>query len=131
MNAYKRMVIRQRKWMLYILDVAVLGWGFTEYTSIFQSLILGLAGGFYNLFLMQKKIDLLGERVSRNEKSPSLGMISRFAVAALIAVVSLRFPEQFNIYVSVMGLMTPYLVIMIDFIFYLKDTSPSTSNRSV
>src|SRR5690625_7445302 len=81
MNAYNRMVIRQRKWMLYILAIAVLGWGFTEYTQIFQSLILGLAGGFYNLFLMQKKIDLLGERVSKNEKAQSLGMISRFAVA--------------------------------------------------
>jgi len=129
MNAYKRMVIRQRKWMLYILAIAVLGWGFTEYTQIFQSLMLGLAGGFYNLFLMQKKIDLLGERVSKNEKTQSLGMISRFAVAALIAVISLRFPDQFNIYVSVMGLMTPYLVIMIDFIFYLKDTSTSTTKR--
>lgn len=48
--------------MLYLLAISVIGWGFTDYQVIFQSLIIGIVAGFFNLFLLQKKIDIMGEK---------------------------------------------------------------------
>lgn len=123
MNEFSTMANRQRKWMLYLLAISVLGWGFSDYKQIFAGLILGLAVGFYNLFLLHKKVDVIGEKAAKNQTARSFGTLSRFAGAALVAVISLRFPEHFHILASVMGLMAGYIVIMIDFIFYLKETS--------
>ena len=123
MNNYSVMINRQRKWMLYLLAISVIGWGFTDYQVIFQSLIIGIVAGFFNLFLLQKKIDIMGEKAANNQPAKSLGTLSRFAAAALVVVIILRYPEQFHIIAAVVGLMTPYLVIMIDFIFSSKKTT--------
>ena len=45
----------------------------------------------------------------------SLGSLTRMAVGALAAVIALRYPEEFHMVSVVMGLMTVYLVIMIDY----------------
>ena len=58
---YQSMTNRQRKWMLYLLALLVLGAGFTPYQSIFLSLILGSAISFYNLWLTQKRSMILGK----------------------------------------------------------------------
>ncbi len=126
MNDYQNMVNRQRKWMLYLLAISVLGWGFTDYQVIFQSLILGQTVGFFNLFLLQKKTDVIGEKAAANQMARSFGSLSRFASAALVVVIVLRFPEHFHIIAAVLGLMTPYLVIMIDFIFHKSSKTTST-----
>ncbi len=109
--------------MLYLLAISVIGWGFTDYQVIFQSLIIGIVAGFFNLFLLQKKIDIMGEKAANNQTAKSFGTLSRFAAAALVVVIILRYPEQFHIIAAVVGLMTPYLVIMIDFIFSSKKTT--------
>lgn len=77
----------------------------------------------FNLFLLQKKIDIMGEKAANNQTAKSFGTLSRFAAAALVVVIILRYPEQFHIIAAVVGLMTPYLVIMIDFIFSSKKTT--------
>ncbi|WP_188207606.1 ATP synthase subunit I [Alkalibacillus aidingensis] len=123
MTNYTKMVNRQRKLLLYLLAISVLGWGFTDYQSIFLGLMLGQAVGFFNLFLMQKKIDNVGEQAANNRTAKSFGTLSRFAGAALVVVVVLRFPDDFHLIAAVVGLMTPYIVIMIDFIFHHKETT--------
>ena len=44
----------------------------------------------------------------------SLGTISRMAAAVLAVAIAMRYPDQFNVFFVVLGLMTGYLVIMID-----------------
>src|SRR5690625_4512279 len=114
MNNYTFMIQRHRKWMFYLLAVSVLGWGFTEYQVIFQGLILGMVVGFFNLYLLQKKVNVIGEKAANNQTARSFGTLSRFAAAALVVVIVLRFPEHFHMIAAVLGLMTPYIVIMID-----------------
>ncbi|GAA0468683.1 ATP synthase subunit I [Alkalibacillus silvisoli] len=123
MTDYKIMVNRQRKWMLYLLAIAVAGWGFSDYETIFAGLLLGQAIGFFNLYLIQKKIDVVGEKAANNQTAKSFGTLSRFAGAALLVVVVLRFPEYFHLIAAIVGLMTPYIVIMIDFIIHHKETT--------
>ncbi|NIK11855.1 ATP synthase subunit I [Alkalibacillus almallahensis] len=123
MTDYATMANRQRSWMLYALAISVAGWGFTDYETVFAGLILGLVIGLFNLFLLQKRVDVIGEKAANNQTAKSFGSLSRFAAAILVVVVIMRFPEHFNLLAGIIGLMTPYIVIMIDFIFHHKETT--------
>ncbi|WP_163539122.1 ATP synthase subunit I [Gracilibacillus sp. YIM 98692] len=115
MDQYNKMITRQRKWMFYLLALFVLGWGFTPYTSIFLGLLLGTALSFYNLWVMQRKVAHFGQAVSKGTRSTGIGTFSRLATAALAVIIALRFEEYFHFIAVILGLMTTYVVIMIDF----------------
>ncbi|MEH6991259.1 ATP synthase subunit I [Neobacillus drentensis] len=115
MPEFQTMFVRQRKWMFFILSFYVLGWGFTAHQSIFLGLILGTSLSLFNLWLMARKIDKFGQAVTEGRQIRSLGSFSRMATAALAIVITLRYPEQFHLISVVIGLMTSYIVIMIDF----------------
>ncbi len=109
------MVARQRKWMLYLLAIFVIGAGFTPYVRIFLGLLLGTSISFYNLYLLQKKVDLFGEAVTSNQKVKTLGTLSRMTAAILAILITIRFDAYFHMIAVIIGLMTSYPVIMIDF----------------
>ncbi|WP_010099437.1 ATP synthase subunit I [Ornithinibacillus scapharcae] len=116
MTNTEKQYARQRKWMFYLLAVFVLGAGFTPYLRIFLGLLLGSAISFYNLYLLQKKTIEFTEAVAKEEKARGLGTVSRFAAVALAVIIALRYEEYFHMIAVIIGLMTSYLVIMIDFI---------------
>lgn len=115
---YNVMIARQRKWMLCLLAILVIGTIFLPYPRIFLGLLLGAIVSFYNLWLLQKKIVDFTEAVANKSSSRGIGMVSRFAAAVLAVIVALRFEEYFHIIAVLIGLMTSYLVIMIDSIVF-------------
>lgn len=115
MSDMKAMYTRQRKYIFYLMSLYVLGWGFTEYKSIFLGLVLGTALSLFNLWLMVRKTDKFGEAVLQGKKVRSLGSFSRMATAALAVIIALKYPDSFHLISVVLGLMTIYIVIMIDF----------------
>jgi|SRR5699024_2152102 len=115
MSYYGKMVNRQRKWMFYILAVFVLGAGFTPYPRVFLGLLLGSAASFYNLWLLQHKINAFAESAEKNQRARGLGTLSRMAAAVLVVLIALRYDDYFDMIFVIIGLMTSYLVIMIDF----------------
>ncbi|MFP7298601.1 ATP synthase subunit I [Neobacillus niacini] len=115
MPEFQQMFTRQRKWMFFLLSFYVLGWGFTAQQSIFLGLILGTSLSLFNLWLMARKIDKFGEAAAEGRQVRSLGSFSRMATGALAIVITMRYPEQFHLISVVIGLMTSYIVIMIDF----------------
>lgn len=115
MPELKTMYARQRKYIFYLMSLYVLGWGFTPYQTIFLGLILGTGLSLFNLWLMAKKIDRFGDAVLSGKKVRSLGSFSRFATAAFAVIVAMKFPDRFHMISVVFGLMTSYIVIMIDF----------------
>lgn len=118
MNDFDSMVVRQRKWMLYLLATLVLGAGFTPYTRIFNGLVLGGAISFYNLWLLQHKVKVLGDQVADTGKARGgLGTFSRMAAAVLGVLIAIRFDENFHIIAVIVGLMLSYLVIALDGVF--------------
>ncbi|MEN2767294.1 ATP synthase subunit I [Ornithinibacillus xuwenensis] len=123
MTNNEKTMARQRKWMFYLLAILVLGAGFTPYLSIFLGLLLGSTISFYNLYLLQKKISEFTEAIAKKQKARGLGTISRFAAAALAVIIALRYEEYFNMIAVIIGLMTSYLVIMIDFMMYKNKDS--------
>lgn len=123
MPEFQTMFVRQRKWMFFLLSFYVLGWGFTTYQSIFLGLILGTSLSLFNLWLMARKIDKFGQAAAEGRTVRSLGSFSRMATGALAIVITMRYPEHFHLISVVIGLMTSYIVIMIDFFihyFYLE-----------
>lgn len=116
MSNYVQMVARQRKWMLYLLMILVLGAGFAPGKSVFLGLLLGSVISFYNLFLLQRKISDFAEKVKREERPNGLGTVSRLAAVALGVIIALRYEAYFNMVALVIGFMSSYLIILIDFL---------------
>ena len=115
MFEFDTMVARQRKWMLYLLALFVLGAGFLSYPRVFNGLVLGGAVSFYNLWLLQRKTRMLGDIVAQGEDARgSLGTFSRMAAAILATVVAIRFEENFHIIAVVIGIMSSYFVLGLD-----------------
>jgi ATP synthase protein I len=106
---------RQRKYIFTLLSIYVLGWGFTSYQSIFLGLILGTSMSLYSLWLMVRKANQFGEALEKGERVRSLGMVSRMAIAALAVLIATEYPDKFHLVSVVLGLMTSYIVIMIDY----------------
>lgn len=114
MDDLQQLFNRHRKYILYLLAIFVLGWGFTPYQSIFMGLILGTAISFFNLWMMVRRMDKFGEAVLAGRKMRSLGTLSRMAAAILAVFIAMQYPENFNLISVIIGLMTSYLVIVID-----------------
>jgi ATP synthase protein I len=107
---------RHRKYILYLLSIYVLGWGFTPYQTVFLGLLLGTALSLYNLWVMVRKTERFGQAVAQGTRVMSLGTFSRLASAGLAVLISYRYPQYFHIAGVILGLMTSYIVILIDII---------------
>lgn len=119
MSNYRTMAKRQRKWMLYLLALLIILSILMPYEHFFQGMILGVAISFYNLWLLQRKTDLLGEAAQKDGSKKGIGTISRLAAAALGALIAMRY--DFSIIGYIIGLMAVYPVIMIDFILFNRN----------
>ncbi|MCQ6274613.1 ATP synthase subunit I [Bacillus sp. V3B] len=119
MSEYNMIFIRSRKYIVNLLAVYAIGWGFTSYQSIFLGLILGTSLSLFNLWLLVRKTDQFGDVVEKGGKMRSLGFLSRIAAAIFAVMLSLEYPEYFHLISVVIGLMTSYIVIMIDSFFQL------------
>jgi ATP synthase protein I len=118
MPEFRVMYNRQRKWIFYLLSIYVLGWGFTSYKTIFLSLILGTCFSFLNLWMLVRKTESFDKAIAKGKKVRSLGSLQRMATAAIAVIIALRYPQYFQIIYLVLGLMTSYIVIMIDYFYH-------------
>ncbi|WP_042351018.1 ATP synthase subunit I [Bacillus massiliigorillae] len=104
------------KYLLYIMALFVLGWGFTDYKTVFAGLILGMVVGLFNVWLLAKRTMKIGQAAVEGKKAKSVGSISRYASAILATMIALEFPEHFSIIGTVLGLVTTTVVVIIVFI---------------
>jgi ATP synthase protein I len=111
---------RQSKYIFVLLIIYVLSWGLTNYKAIFGGLILGTSLSFYNLWLMNQKMKKFDRAISEGKKAKSLGTMTRFASAGLAVIIAMEYPDDFHLISTVLGLMTAYFVIIIDFLIQLK-----------
>ncbi|RKQ34378.1 ATP synthase subunit I [Oceanobacillus halophilus] len=129
MSEYESMIRRQRKWMLYLLAILVLGTGFTPYTEIFNGLILGTVISFYNLWLLQQKTNAFGKSVAESGTARGgLGVFSRLAAAAIGVLLALRFPEIFHIMAVAIGILSSYLIILFDMLIVIITQKKKPNN---
>ncbi len=111
------MYTRQRKYLFYLMAIFVLGWGFTSYKAVFLGLTFGTCISLFNLFILVRKMKQFGNTMKNGGKMRSLGMLSRMAAAIFAVLIAMEFPEYLHLVSVIIGLMTAYLVIMIDYFF--------------
>ena len=112
----EKMFNRQLKYMLYLMGIYLLGVGFTSHDSVFQGLLLGTAFSLFIFWSMVKKNKKFAQEVAEGKKTRSLGSLTRMSVAGLAAIIALKYPDDFHLVSVILGLMTMYIVIMIDFL---------------
>src|SRR5699024_7302894 len=89
MDEYASMVRQQRKWMLYLLIIYVLGTVFTPYTPVFLGLLVGGIASFLGLVLLHRNVNKLGEKVAeKGTYRGGLGTLSRLLLAGLAVLIA-------------------------------------------
>ena len=121
MSEYQNMSKRLFLWLLVILGIFIVLALIMPKRYVFSGVALGLAISLYNFWLLQRKARIQGERAAKEGKRTGTGMISRFAAAALGALIAMRL--EWSLIGYIIGLMTVYPVIMIDFIWHNRKQS--------
>lgn len=114
---------RQLRYILYILAIYVLGWGFTDYQPVFAGLILGTTMSMFNLWLLARKSIQIGESAAGGRPARSVGSASRYASAILAVMIAMKYPEDFHLISTVLGLVTAYVVIIIDYFIHKSNVN--------
>lgn len=118
MLEFDRTVKSQRRLMLYLLSILILGAAFTSYQRLFWGLLLGTSVSFISLLLLQRQARALGEAVSGGKKTGSLGTLSRITLMLLVVFIAMKFEDLFNLYAVLVGLVTSYVVMLVDSIVH-------------
>lgn len=116
MSEYKTSMRRYSQYTLFLLAIFILCWGFTSYQAFFLSLIAGTVLSYYNLWSMLRKVNQLGDAAVKGKAMRSIGTFSRLATAALAVLIATKYPQYFQIIGLVIGLMSAYIIIIIDFL---------------
>jgi ATP synthase protein I len=96
-----------------ILAISFIGWGFTPAQQFFAGLILGACTALLSAVFTAWKIHKVGEQALKHKgkkKRASLGMLTRFSMAILAAVIAVQYPQLFSLPGMVIGLMVPSIL---------------------
>ncbi|MFC5466446.1 ATP synthase subunit I [Lederbergia graminis] len=116
MPELQQLFFRHCKYMLYLMSLYILGWGFTDYKTIFLGLFFGTTVSLYNHWNLYRKVTRLGNAVAEGKKAYSIGTLMRMAAVIVAVYIATKFPELFNLTSVIIGVATAYAVIYIDFI---------------
>ena len=74
--------------------------------------------GLYNFWLLVRRLEKFDRSLSEGKKVASLGTALRFASGIAAVAVAMSIPEQFHLISTVIGLMIPYVYLLVDRIVY-------------
>ncbi|ENQ3080455.1 ATP synthase subunit I [Bacillus multifaciens] len=107
----------------YILAFMMLGWAFTPFSPHFLGIGLGFLVSTYCVWILGRRIEKIGESIVKKSKSPTLGMINRFAAAILGAIIMYEIEHHMVMWAFAVGIMGGYILIVINLAYYsMKDT---------
>ena len=118
MQDLQQVYARQKKLIFFLLAFCALGWGFTPYSTVFAGLALGALFGVYNFWLLVRGLEKFDRALNEGKKVASLGSGLRFASGIAGVAVAISIPEQFHLASTVIGLMIPYVYLLVDRIVY-------------
>ena len=93
-----------------MLAFFVLGWGFTDWKTVFAGLILGSLFGLYNFWILVRRMEQFDRAITEGKKRDSLGTAMRFASGIAAAAIAIAMPEQFDLISTVIGFAIPYIL---------------------
>lgn len=116
MPELSRLYRRLRKYLVFLLLLYLLCLGLHLYRPVFLGLLLGTAVSLFNLWLLARKSISVANSATPGKKPRSLGTGIRMVAAVAVTFLALRYPEDVNVLSVIIGIMTSYVVIIIDFI---------------
>lgn len=132
MDDYSYRIRRVVQWTIFVLAGGILGWGNSPYPTWFAGLVLGTGFALLSAIFTAWKIHKVGQIAIESEgqkKRPSLGTPTRFAMAALAALIAIRYPQYFDLPAMVIGLMVPSVIAFIDMLYFsLIDKTKENKN---
>jgi len=118
MQDLQQVYARQKKLIFFLLALCALGWGFTPYPSVFAGLALGALFGLYNFWLLVRRLEKFDRAINEGKKVASLGSALRFASGIAGIAIAISLPEHVHLASTVIGLMIPYVYLLVDRIVY-------------
>lgn len=118
MQTLQEIHIRQRRASFYLLALFVLGWGFTEWKTVFAGLIIGTLFGLYNFWILVRRHERFDRSMTETKKHVSLGTGLRFASGIAAVAIATAVPEKFDLISTVIGFAIPYVLLLGDRIIY-------------
>lgn len=116
MSDYKRMAIRQKRWMYGVFALVIIGALIASEKIFFYGLLLGTGISYFNLWLLQNKTSILAESEQTEGFKKGFGTISRLAASVLGVMIAIRYDLSIAGYL--IGLMMMYPVITLDYLIF-------------
>jgi ATP synthase protein I len=104
----------QKKALFFLLAVCALGWGFSPYESIFAGIALGAFFGTYNFWILVRRMEKFDRSISEGKKVASIGTVLRFGSGVAAVAIAISLPQYFHLISTVIGLMIPYIFLVIE-----------------
>ncbi|ETT87200.1 ATP synthase subunit I [Viridibacillus sp. FSL R5-0477] len=112
---------KQKRMLFFLLAFCALGWAFTPYQTVFAGLALGALFGHYNFWILVRRMERFDRSISEGKKVASLGSAFRFASGIAAVAVATMLPKYFHLISTVIGLMIPYVLLLVDrIVFHVK-----------
>lgn len=118
MEGLREILNRLKRLIYFILAAFVIGWGFTPYQAVFAGLIIGTLFGMYNMWILVRRMDKFDRAVTEGSKVGSLGTALRFASGVAAVALAVLFAEHVHLISTVIGLMIPYVLLLVERIIY-------------
>ncbi|MGM9948504.1 MAG: ATP synthase subunit I [Lysinibacillus sp.] len=104
----------QKKALFFLLALCALGWGFTSYQTIFAGIAVGAFFGTYNFWILLRRMEKFDRSINEGTKAPSLGTALRFGSGVAAVAIAISLPQYFHLISTVIGLMMPYIFLVIE-----------------
>ena len=104
----------QKKAFFFLLAICALGWGFSPYDSIFAGIALGAFFGTYNFWILVRRMEKFDRSISEGKKVASIGTVLRFGSGVAAVAIAISLPQYFHLISTVIGLMIPYIFLVIE-----------------
>jgi len=105
---------RYRSHMLVLFGILAIGWVLSADKAIFNGLFLGGIASLFNLWSLFRFSRKLPSAVKEGKGFFATGMVSRIASVSIAILISLFNPEYFHLIATIIGLLSSYIVILID-----------------
>lgn len=103
-----------------ILIFLVVILAFFTTSSFYTGLLLGMIFSLVNLWSTYFQVKRLNESLEENKAKFSLGTLFRALTAVAAIFIAIQFPAAFDYIGVILGLMTTYIIILIEPLFQLN-----------
>lgn len=118
MQEIREIVGRVFKMSLTVFGLFAIAYLVTDYQTIFAGLTVGMLFGMYNLWTLVRRSKKFDEAIEQGRRGASIGTVLRFVSAIAAVALATAFPEQLDVFGTLIGFGIPYALLVFERILY-------------